>query len=171
MTGSRMQQIMTATLLGLICWSPAAHAEKMLPIFDESKVTFDYTLTLPDKTMVDSTAGKEPFSYIHGEHQITPVALEKALTGLKAGDKKRITLAAAEAYGLYDEKKRVKIPIGNVPPETKVGSLLRSQEGLEARVIEVNADSVVLDTNHPLAGKNLVFDVHILDVERPALTK
>ena len=170
MTRSRMQQVMTAVLMGLICWSPAAHAEKMLPISDGSKVTFDYTLTLPDKTAVDSTVGKEPFSYIHGEHHINPVALEKALTGLKAGDKKRITLPAAEAYGVYDEKKRVKVPIRNVPPETKVGSLLRSQEGLEARVLEVNADSVLLDTNHPLAGKNLVFDVHILEVE-PALGK
>ena len=171
MTGSHIQQIITAMLLGLICWSPAAHAEKMLPISDGSKVTIDYTLTLPDKTMVDSTVGKEPFSYIHGEHQINLVALEKALTGLKAGDKKRITLPADEAYGFYDEKKRVKVPIRNVPPETKVGSLLRSQEGLEARVLEVNADSVLLDTNHPLAGKNLIFDVHILEVESPARGK
>jgi FKBP-type peptidyl-prolyl cis-trans isomerase SlyD len=171
MTRTRMQQIMIATLLGLICWSPAAHGEKMLPISNGSKVTFDYTLTLADKTLVDSTVGKDPFIYIHGEHQINPVALEMALTGLKAGDKKRVTLPAAQAYGSYDENKRVKVPIRYVPPETKVGSLLRSQEGLEARVLEVTADSVVLDTNHPLAGKSLVFDVHILDVERPALGK
>ena len=171
MTGAHIPQVMTATLLGLLCWSPAVPAENKLPISDGLKVTFDYTLTLPDKTTVDTTVGKEPFSYTHGDHQITPEALEKALTGLKAGDKKRITLPAAEAYGLYDEKKRVKVPIRNVPPETKVGSLLRSQEGLEARVLEVNTDSVLLDTNHPLAGKNLVFDVHILEVESPARGK
>jgi FKBP-type peptidyl-prolyl cis-trans isomerase 2 len=58
-----------------------------------------------------------------------------------------------------------------VPPETKVGTLLRSQEGLEARVLEVNGDSVLLDMNHPLAGKNLVFEVNILKVEKPAPAK
>jgi FKBP-type peptidyl-prolyl cis-trans isomerase 2 len=171
MTGLRKQQGITAILLGFFCLAHATHAEKLLPIADGSKVTLNYTVTLPDQTVVDSTVGKEPFSYIHGGHQMTPVALEQALTGLKAGDRKRITLAAAKAFGHYDEKKRVTVPIGSVPADTKVGSLLRSEEGLEARVIEVNADVVVLDTNHPLAGKNLVFDVNILKVEMPALTK
>jgi len=97
--------------------------------------------------------------------------LEKGLAGLKAGDKKRIVLAAADAYGSYDEKKKVSVPKANVPPETKVGSVLRSEEGLEARVLEVNGDSVLLDMNHPLAGKNLVFEVNILKVEKPAPAK
>ena len=171
MPSSRKKPGIPTLLLGLFCLAYAAHAEQMLAIAEGSRVTLDYTVTLPDKTVVDSTVGKEPFSYIHGGHQITPLALEQALTGLKAGDRKRITLAAAKAFGPYDEKKRVKVPIGSVPADTTVGSLLRSEEGLEARVIEVNADVVVLDTNHPLAGKNLVFDVNILKVEMPALSK
>ena len=171
MTGFWKHQGITAILLGFFCLAHAAHAEKLLPIADGSKVTLDYTVTLPDQTAVDSTVGKERFSYIHGGHQMTPVALEQALTGLKAGDRKRITLAAAKAFGPYDEKKRVKVPISSVPADIKIGSLLRSEEGLEARVIEMNADVVVLDTNHPLAGKNLVFDVNIIKVEMPALSK
>ena len=55
----------------------------------------------------------------------------------------------------------------NVPPEAKVGTLLRSQDGQQAKVVEMKGDSVVVDTNHPLAGKNLVFDVNILKVEKP----
>ena len=170
MRGLGMTPIATTVLLGLAWLALPVQAEKTLQIADGMKVTLEYTLTLPDQTVADSTAGKEPFSYIHGEHEIIP-GLEKGLTGLKAGDKKRIVLAAADAYGSYDEKKKVSVPKANVPPETKVGSFLRSEEGLEARVIQVSGDSVVLDMNHPLAGKNLVFDVNILKVEKPAPAK
>jgi len=170
MRGFWVTPIATTVLLGLAWLVLPAQAEKTLQVADGLKITLEYTLTLPDQTVADSTAGKEPFSYIHGEHEIIP-GLEKGLTGLKAGDKKRIVLAAADAYGSYDEKKKVSVPKANVPPETKVGSLLRSEEGLEARVIQVTGDSVVLDMNHPLAGKNLVFDVDILKVEKPASVK
>jgi len=170
MRGFLVTPIATAVLLGLSWLALPAQAEKTLQIADGLKVTLEYTLTLPDQTVADSTAGKEPFSYIHGEHEIIP-GLEKGLMGLKAGDKKRIVLAAADAYGSYDEKKKVSVPKANVPPETKVGSLLHSEEGLEARVIQVTGDSVLLDMNHPLAGKNLVFDVNILKVEKPASAK
>ena len=170
MSGCGMKQIATAAVLGIIWLASPAQAEKTLQIADGLKVTLEYTLTLPDKTVADSTAGKEPFSYIHGDNQII-AGLEKGLTGLKAGDRKRITLAAAEAYGPYDEKKKMTVPKANVPPETKAGALLRSQDGLEARVLEVKGDSVLLDMNHPLAGKNLVFDVNILKIEKPASEK
>ncbi|MGH9365788.1 MAG: FKBP-type peptidyl-prolyl cis-trans isomerase [Thermoanaerobaculia bacterium] len=143
-----------------------ASAEKALQIADGMKVTMEYTLTLQDKAVVDSTKGQPPFSYVHGGHQIIP-GLEKALTGLKAGDKKRVTIPAADAYGLYDEKRKVAVPKKNVPPEAKPGMRLRSQDGREAKVLEIKGDSVVIDTNHPLAGKDLTFDVNILKVEHP----
>ena len=171
MKGYPTAKTMAAMLLCFLWLAASVHAEKTLQIANGLKVTLDYTLTLADKTVADSTAGKEPFSYIHGENQISPEGLEKALTGLKAGDRKRISLTVAEAYGPYDEKKIARVPRANVPPETKVGSVLRSQEGYAARVLELNADTALLDMNHPLAGKNLVFDVNILKVEKPALTK
>src|SRR2546430_12227766 len=96
-----------------------ASAEKALQVADGMQVTMEYTLTLSDKTIVDSTKGHPPFSYVHGGHQVIP-GLEKALTGLKAGDKKRIVVPAAEAYGLYAEKNKVEVPKKNVPPEAKV---------------------------------------------------
>ena len=143
-----------------------ASAEKALQIADGLQVTLEYTLTLADKTVADSTAGQAPFSYVHGGHQIIP-GLEKALTGLKAGDKKRVTIPAADAYGLYDKAKIVTVPKKNVPPEAKAGMRLRSQDGREAKVLEIKGDSVVIDTNHPLAGQDLTFDVNILKVEHP----
>ena len=158
-----------AVLVGcLIAVASPVIAQKALQIADGLKVTLEYTVILPDKTVVDSTVGKEPFSYIHGANQINPAALEKSLTGLKAGDKKRISLAAAEAYGPYEQKKKFKVPKANVPPETKVGSLLHTRDGLAATVLAITDEAVVLDINHPLAGKNLVFDVKILKVEKLA---
>jgi FKBP-type peptidyl-prolyl cis-trans isomerase 2 len=141
-----------------------ASAEKALQIADGMQVTMEYTLTLSDKTVVDTTKGHPPFSYTQGKREVIP-GLEKALAGMKAGDKKRVTIAAADAYGLYDKTRIITIPKKNVPPEATVGSMLRSATGQSAKVLEIKGDSVVIDTNHPLAGKDLTFDVNILKVE------
>ena len=155
-----------ALVMGCAGLGSVAYAEKALQIADGMKVIMEYTLTLSDKTVVDSTAGQPPFSYIHGGHQIIP-GLEKALTGLKPGDKKSITVPAAEAYGLYDKKKIVEVPKKNVPAEATVGTRLRDRNGQEAKVVEIKGDSVMVDVNHPLAGKDLTFDVNIIKVEHP----
>jgi len=136
-----------------------------LKIADGMRVTMEYTLMLPDKTVVDSTKGQPPFSYTQGKQEIIP-GLEKALVGLKAGDKKHVMIPAAEAYGLYDDKKKVEVPKDKVPPDVTVGTKLRSQSGQEAKVVEVKRDSVVVDVNHPLADKDLTFDVSIVNVEK-----
>lgn len=150
--------------VGVVGFGGAASAEKALQVGDGMKVTMEYTLSLSDKTVVDSTAGQAPFSYTQGNQEIIP-GLEKALTGLKAGDKKHVMIPAADGYGLYDEKKKVAVPKKNVPPEAKVGTKLRAVNGMEAKVVDVKGDSVVVDTNHPLAGKDLTFDVNIIKVE------
>ena len=72
-----------------------------------------------------------------------------------------------DAYGLYDKAKIITVPKKNVPPEAKAGTMLRSASGQPAKVLEIKGDSVVIDTNHPLAGKDLTFDVNILKVEPP----
>jgi FKBP-type peptidyl-prolyl cis-trans isomerase 2 len=157
----------TAALVVCGAWLDGqASAEKALQVADGMRVTLEYTLTLPDKSVADSTAGQTPFSYVHGGHEIIP-GLEKALIGLKAGDKKRVKIPAADAYGLYDQAKVISVPKKNVPPEAKVGTVLRSESGQPAKVLEIKGDSVVIDTNHPLAGKDLTFDVNILKVEQP----
>ena len=78
-----------------------------------------------------------------------------------------MTILAPEAYGLYDKTRIITVPKKNVPPEAKVGAMLRSATGQSAKVLEIKGDSVVIDTNHPLAGKDLTFDVNILKVEHP----
>jgi FKBP-type peptidyl-prolyl cis-trans isomerase 2 len=133
-------------------------------IVDGMTVTMDFTLTLPDKTIVSTTEGKEPLSYVQGNGQIVP-GLEKALAGLKVGDKKRVEVPPEQAYGPYDEKKRFSVPRSRVPGDAKIGSILQDQKGEPVRLIEMSDTSVVLDRNHPLAGKTVIFDVRIMKVE------
>lgn len=153
-------------LMGSPLWTGIAHAGSDLQVADGLKVTLEYTLTLPDKTVADSNVGQAPFSYTQGAHQIVP-GLEKALIGMKVGQTKRVEVAAQEAYGAYDQKARVTVEKGKVPAGVKTGDLLQSADGRTVKVLEVQDKTVLLDLNHPLAGKNLTFDVKVLKVEKP----
>jgi FKBP-type peptidyl-prolyl cis-trans isomerase SlyD len=139
-----------------------ARAEDQM-VADGKKVSFEYTLSA-DKAVVDTNVGKDPVSYVHGQQQIIP-GLEKAFTGMKAGESKHVDIAAKDAYGAYDEKAHVTVEKSKVPPDIKVGSMLASPDGRPVKVIGVNDDDVVLDLNHPLAGKDLAFDVKVVKVE------
>lgn len=147
-------------------WSDIAGAESGLPVADGLKVSIEYTLTLADKNVVDSNVGKAPMSYVQGAHQIVP-GLEKALLGMKAGQQKRVEVPPEQGYGAYDKSARLTVEKTRVPPDVKTGTMLRAADGRPVTVLEVSEKSVVLDLNHPLAGKHLVFDVKILAVEKP----
>ncbi len=164
--------IITAALgVGLGAWLvDVSHGDSPLKVADGMKVTMEYTLTLADKTVVDTTDGKGPFSYVQGNGEIIP-GLEKALAGMKAGDKKRVPVTAEQGYGPYDDKQKITVPKDKLPPDVKVGTMLRDQTGRPAKVLEVSDKSAVIDLNHPLAGKNLTFDVNILKVEKAPAAK
>lgn len=146
-------------------WSDVAQAESKFQVADGLKVSIEYTLTLPDKSIADSNVGAAPFAYIQGAHQIVP-GLEKALAGMMVGQQKRVDVPAEQGYGAYDNNARLTVDKTKVPPDLKIGTMLRSPDGRTVTVLEVSEKSVVLDLNHPLAGKNLVFDVKILKVEK-----
>ena len=143
---------------------PALAEEKGLPIAAGRSVTIEYSLTLSDETELASNVGKEPLAYVQGESQILP-GLEKALHGMRVGQKKHVEIPAAEAYGAYDEKARLTIGRSQVPEDIAAGSILSSPDGPPVKVLEVSDEEVVLDVNHPLAGKDLVFDVKVISVE------
>jgi FKBP-type peptidyl-prolyl cis-trans isomerase 2 len=133
-------------------------------------VTLEYTLTLPDKTVADSNVGKAPFSYVHGAGQIVP-GLERALVGMKKGQTKHVEVTAVEGYGTYDMKKRVSVEKAKLPDGLKVGDLLQSPDGQLVTVLKIEDAQALLDLNHPLAGKNLTFDVKVLNVEKTEADK
>jgi len=129
-------------------------------------VAFHYTLTGPSGEVLDSSQGQEPLSYIEGLGQIIP-GLEVELQALKTGDKKKIQVPAAQAYGERDENLRLPVPRDRFAgQEIKVGDQFRSGDHPDApplTVVEVNDKAIVMDANHPLAGMDLTFDVEITD--------
>ena len=138
-------------------------------IREGSVVTIEYTLTDSTGNLIESTAGKEPLTYIHGAGQIVP-GLERELNGLKPGDEKKVQVRPEEGYGLPDEKAFQELPRDKVPPDAqKVGAMLmtKSPEGrmIPIRVHKVTSTTVVVDFNHPLAGKTLNFDVKVKDIK------
>lgn len=138
-------------------------------IADGRQVSIEYSLYLEDGTMVDSNVGGDPFVYTHGAHQIIP-GLESRLEGLKEGDERKIKVPAEEGYGLVDMNAFKEVDKDKIPPDAlEVGTMLEAKDEngyvIPVRLHEIKDDTVILDFNHPLAGKDLVFDVKILKVE------
>lgn len=139
------------------------------PISDGKQVSLEYTLTLEDKSKIDSNVGKEPLVYTQGAHEIIP-GLEKQVAGLKVGESKRIEVPPAEGYGAVDPARKQEVEKNRIPEDArKVGAKLTGQgpqgQPIFAQVTEVKDTTVVLDMNHPLAGKKLIFDIKVLKVE------
>ena len=138
-------------------------------ITDGKQVSLEFTLSLDDKTKVQSNVGQEPMVYLHGSHQIIP-GLEKQLTGLKVGETKHVEVSPEEGYGPVDPKRTQEVEKDKIPEEArKVGAKLtgRGPQGqmMYAEVKEIKGDTAILDLNHPLAGKKLVFDIKVLKIE------
>ncbi len=138
-------------------------------IKDGSKVAFDYVLTVDDKVM-DSSQAKGPLEYTQGEGVLLP-SLTKQMAGMKVGEEKVIVLKPEDAYGNPDPAGIKEIPLTAVPPEVKpqVGMILQMQDQsgqlFPAKVTEVKKESIIIDLNHPLAGKTLNFKVRIVSIK------
>ena len=140
-------------------------------IVDGAKVRLEYTVKDGAGKVLDSSKGKAPLTFTQGQHQIIP-GLEKALTGMRLGQTKKVTVKPAEGYGVVDPKAQTEVAKEASPPEAlKVGTKLMARapsgETRPARVKEIKEKTVVLDLNHPLAGKTLHFDVKVVGVEPP----
>jgi FKBP-type peptidyl-prolyl cis-trans isomerase SlyD len=130
-------------------------------------ISFHYTLTNRSGEVLDSSKGEKPFAFIEGSGHIVP-GLEKQMIGLKIGDKQKIQVQAAEAYGDRIQELVVKVSRKQLPAQTlKKGDRFRGGEGHDARiftVLEVTDTEATLDGNHPLAGEDLTFDVELMDI-------
>jgi FKBP-type peptidyl-prolyl cis-trans isomerase SlyD len=134
-----------------------------------SVVSFEYTIFDENGKVIDSSRGKEPVTYTHGQQQIIP-GLEKKLSGMEINEEKNVRLPPEEAFGPVDPNGFQEVPKDNIPAEDlKVGTtvLVRGRQGedLDLRVHEIRKETVVLDLNHPLAGKTLNFGVKVLDIQ------
>jgi len=131
-------------------------------------VSLEYTLTV-DGEVVDYSNKEEPLEYIQGHDQIIP-GLESALNGMVVGESKQVTVAASEAYGEVDEEAIIEVNRSDFPEEVpmEIGTevQVRNMDGhvLDARIASISDDKVKLDFNHPLAGKDLQFDVTVVSL-------
>jgi FKBP-type peptidyl-prolyl cis-trans isomerase SlyD len=130
-------------------------------------ISFHYTLKDDQGQTLDSSAGHDPLAFLEGKGQIIP-KLEEQLGSMNVGEKKQVLVGHKDAYGAHDEKLIRSIPIKNVPKkDVKVGDEFEVTAGGKrtlARVTEVTTEQVTLDGNHPLAGKDLSFDVELVEV-------
>ena len=137
-----------------------------MTVTENSNVKVHYTGRLEDNTVFDSSEGKDPLAVELGKGMLIP-GFEKGLQGLKAGEKRTITIPAAEAYGPIREEMTQEVEKQFVPEGVEVGHQLTA-EGPQGQmmvvVAEVKETTVVLDANHPLAGKDLTFDLEVVEV-------
>jgi FKBP-type peptidyl-prolyl cis-trans isomerase SlyD len=134
-------------------------------------VSIDYTLFDDHGEVLDTSNGLEPLLYLHGSNAIIP-GLEKALEGKVAGDTFSVTVPAAEAYGLRDEQLVVEVPLDRFKGADAVEAGMQFQaetsEGSQiVTVTSVGNGMATIDANHPLAGKDLTFDITVVSI-RPA---
>jgi FKBP-type peptidyl-prolyl cis-trans isomerase SlyD len=118
---------------------------------------------------VESNVGRAAMTYTQGAHEIVP-GLEKALEGLAVGDKKRVEVRPADGYGDVDPKAFQEVKKSQIPEQAwKVGTVLEAKspdgQSMYPRVAEVKSDTVILDFNHPMAGKTLIYEIKILDIK------
>ena len=139
----------------------------MAKIKKGDKVVLDYVGKLEDGTVFDRSP-QNHFSFEIGKNEVIS-GFEKNIIGLEKGQKKTFTVEPLEAYGQYFEELKIRIPLQKLPPDTMVGSIviISDKNGNEApaTVIEINDQDAVLDLNHPLAGKKLIFEISIVDVK------
>lgn len=138
-------------------------------VAEGKSVKVHYTLTVDGK-VVDSSKGREPMQFKPGTRQMIP-GFEKAVMGMKAGQKKSFRVSPDEGYGRVNSKLKKDVPKSQLPADTppKAGMTIYAQtkkgQRIPGRIMEVKKDMVVIDFNHPLAGKTLHFDVEVIEIK------
>lgn len=144
-----------------------------LVVADDMVVRLDYTLTLSDGEIYDSSADSGPLEYLQGHGQLIS-GLEEALYEMAVGDEKDVVVTPEVAYGEYDPEAVQSIPRDIFPSDMDLEPGMSidlydedADEELEATIEEVDDAAVVVNFNHPLAGETLNFHVRIAGI-RPA---
>lgn len=144
----------------------------MIQVKENNTVKVNYTGKLSDGQIFDSSEveGREPVEFTLGQGQLIP-GFEKGLIDMKLNEKKTITIPKAEAYGDVNEDLKHEVNKAELPqdmePQVGMGLVSKTPDGQEMnlRIIEVKEETVIIDANHPLAGKDLIFDLEVLEIK------
>ncbi|MBT4269237.1 MAG: peptidylprolyl isomerase [Deltaproteobacteria bacterium] len=133
------------------------------------KIKVHYTGKLEDGTQFDSSVGSDPLEFTIGAGQLIP-GFDNGVVGMVIGDKRIVTIPAAEAYGERNEELVLDVEKSQLPPdiEPQIGQMLQSQQPdgnlINMVITNVNETSVTVDANPPLAGKTLIFEIELVEV-------
>ena len=148
----------------------------MSQVKENNTVKVHYTGKLADGQVFDTSEGKEPIEFVLGQGRLIP-GFEKGLIDMKLNEKKTINIAKEEAYGEVNDQLIQEVDKANLPqdmePKVGMGLVSKSPEGQEMNlmIIEVKDESVVIDGNHPLAGRDLIFDLEVVEIKETAVTE
>lgn len=141
----------------------------MIPITEHTKVTLNFALRINETEEIDSTFDKQPVTFEMGDGSLLE-SFEKVLYGLEAGDHEIFRLTAEEAFGSYNEDNIQRKPVADFENlDLSIGLVIQFSDPALGEVpgviIDYEQDYVTVDFNHPLAGRELMFEVEIIDVE------
>jgi peptidylprolyl isomerase len=132
-------------------------------------VEVHYTGKLEDGSVFDTSVSRAPLGFTLGDGNMIK-GFDTAVHGMAIGDKKTVTIPAAEAYGERRDDMMIEVPVEQVPADIKpeIGMTLQLQGGngqpMPVVVTEINEEKIFLDANHELAGKDLVFDIELVKI-------
>jgi FKBP-type peptidyl-prolyl cis-trans isomerase 2 len=170
-----MKQFLTVLFVAFLCLpassSYAKPKNRLSKITEGCKVTINYAV-VADDVLVETSNDRGPMVFTVGEGTVLP-GLEKAVIGMRMGEVKSFVLEPEDAYGKRTEPIR-ELPLSMLPPgvkpEKRMVLMLDDEEAGRKKfitIVEVKEHSVVVDFNHPLAGKELVFEVEVVDFDDP----
>ncbi|HZH13622.1 MAG TPA: peptidylprolyl isomerase [Archangium sp.] len=140
-----------------------------MKVSKDSVVSLEYRLHLGDGQVVDESEPGQPLAYMHGRGQIVP-GLEGQLEGMAAGESKKVVVSPAQGYGEHDPRGLQEVPREMFPPNANLqaGVTISAQTAdgdvIPITIRELKGDKVVVDLNHPMAGKTLHFDITVREV-------
>ena len=143
--------------------------KKMAPAKNGDTVRIHYTGKLEDGTVFDTSDGRDPLEFTLGDGQVIP-GFEEGVLGMSSGDSKTVTIPSENAYGPRREEMVSTVNRDQFPPDItpEVGQQLQMQrpdgERMRVTVVEVSEETVTFDANHPLAGKNLTFEISLTEI-------
>lgn len=136
-------------------------------------VSVHYTGKLADGTIFDSSVDREPLGFQLGRGKVIP-GFENAIIGLNQGDKTSVTIPSDEAYGAYNKDLVLEVDRGQIPAnvDLKIGLVLESVQDdgrrIPMTIIKLTDSLVTMDANHPLAGKELLFEIELVQIKSDA---
>ena len=131
------------------------------------KVTVRYTGRLQDGTKFDGSVKGESFSFIVGSGDVIP-GFSQAVIRMRQGEKKTVAITPENGYGVRDPHLERLVPLSVLPVDTVVNDQIQVEfDGVKmvARVVDIAGDTVLVDANHPLAGRILIFEIELVEME------